>query len=46
MKDVQIAGMIGYVPAIRNMPQDYQILNRLILWLFSRKSYNTGGGGI
>ncbi len=30
MKDVQICGTIGYAPAIRNMPQDYQILNRLV----------------
>lgn len=29
-KEVQIIGSIGYAPAIRNMPQDYQMLNRLI----------------
>jgi hypothetical protein len=27
---VQIDGTIGYAPAIENMPQDYQLLNRLI----------------
>ncbi len=27
---VQITGMIGYSPVIRNMPQNYNILNRLI----------------
>ncbi|GFI64528.1 hypothetical protein IMSAG185_00117 [Lachnospiraceae bacterium] len=27
---VQVSGMIGYSPVIRNMPQNYSILNRLI----------------
>ena len=30
IKTVQIPGSIGYSPVIRNMPQDYQMLNRLI----------------
>lgn len=27
---VQVLGMIGYSPVIRNMPQNYSILNRLV----------------
>ena len=30
IKEVKIVGDIGKSPVIRNMPQDYQILNRLI----------------
>lgn len=29
-KNVQIAGSIGQSPILRNMPQDYKILNRLV----------------
>ena len=43
-EDAQIVGIIGCVPAICNMLQDYQVLG-WYLWLF-RKSFNIGGGGI
>lgn len=33
-KVVQIEGSIGYAPVIQNMPQDYQILNRLVPVMF------------
>ena len=29
-KSLRISGSIGYAPVIRHMPQDYQILNRLV----------------
>ncbi len=29
-KKVEIIGSIGHAPALKNMPQDYQILNRLV----------------
>ena len=37
VKNVQISGSIGYSPVIKNMPQDYQILNRLIPINFREK---------
>jgi hypothetical protein len=42
---VQIAGSIGYAPVINNMPQNYQILNRLIpvnfreSWMWGQYSF-------
>ena len=37
MKYVQISGTIGQSPILKNMPQDYQMLNRLIPILFREK---------
>jgi hypothetical protein len=30
----QVTGTIGYAPVLRNMPQDYQIMNRLVRVMF------------
>lgn len=35
VKTVELSGTIGQAPVLRNMPQDYQILNRLIPDTFS-----------
>lgn len=36
---VQISGTIGQSPILRNMPQDYEMLNRLIPITFQGKQY-------
>lgn len=42
-KSLQITGTIGYAPSLRNMPQDYNMLNRLVPVTFS-DSRNWGWG--
>lgn len=44
-KLVRITGSIGYAPAIENMPQDYQMLNRLVPVTFSDSTWYWGGFG-
>jgi hypothetical protein len=44
-KTWQITGSIGYAPAIRNMPQNYQILNRLVPVTFRNSSWYWGTYG-
>ena len=39
IKHVQLTGTIGYAPAVRNMPQDYQMLNRLVPINFADSHY-------
>lgn len=39
MKYVQIFGTIGQSPILKNMPQDYQMLNRLVPILFREEWY-------
>lgn len=45
VKNVQISGSVGYSSVILHMPQDYQILNRLIpinfkeKWVWGRNSF-------
>jgi hypothetical protein len=42
---VQISGSIGYSPIIANMPQNYQMLNRLIPITFRTSSWTWAGYG-
>ena len=34
-RTIQVSGSVGFSPVILNMPQDYQILNRLLMPSFS-----------
>ena len=38
-KKIQITGTIGWAPIIRNKPQHYRILNRLVPITFQEKSF-------
>lgn len=38
-KQVRVTGTIGYSPLIRNMPQDHQILNRLVPVTFQNSAW-------
>ena len=40
--NIQITGTIGLAPVIKNMPQDYKILNRLIPITFCNSTYMWG----
>lgn len=40
---VRITGIIGYSPVIQNMPQNYNILNRLVPITFRKLVVGTGG---
>ena len=44
-KNVQIIGSIGHAPALRSLPQDYQMLNRLVPITFSNSSWGWGRFG-
>ena len=44
-KYVQITGSIGYAPAIRNMPQDYTMMNALVPVTFGNSGWHWGGYG-
>ena len=44
-KTLRVTGTIGYAPAIRNMPQDYQILNRLVPIAFQDSAWYWGTYG-
>ena len=44
-KTLRITGSIGYAPPIRNMPQDYQVLNRLIPISFQNSDWYWGTYG-
>lgn len=44
-KSLSITGSIGYAPSIRNMPQDFQILNRLIPITFRDSDWYWGTYG-
>lgn len=39
---VQISGTIDYAPIIKNMPQEYEILKRLVPITFNDSSYKFG----
>ena len=41
-KTLRVTGSIGYAPSIRNMPQDFQILNRLVPITFQDSAYYWG----
>ena len=41
-KTLRVTGSIGYAPSIRNMPQDFQILNRLVPIMFQDSAWYWG----
>ena len=44
-KRLHVTGTIGYAPSIRNMPQDFQILNRLVPITFGNSNWYWGTYG-